>query len=40
MKHSYAWYQIYIHKIVYSSAMYYNNLNVIRKGSNKLLIND
>ena len=27
----------YTHKIVHSSAMYYHNLNVIRKGSKKLL---
>ena len=26
------WHQIYTHKIVHSSAMYYHNLNVIRKG--------
>ena len=31
------WHQIYTHKIVCSSAMYYHNLNVIRKGSKKLL---
>ena len=31
------WHQIYTHKIVHSSAMYYHNLNVIRKGSKKLL---
>ena len=29
--------QIYTHKIVYSAAMYYHNLNVIHKGSKKLL---
>ena len=29
--------QIYTHKIVHSSAMHYHNLNVIRKGSKKLL---
>ena len=29
--------QIYTHKIVHSSAMYYYNLNVVRKGSKKLL---
>ena len=28
---------IYTHKIVHSSAMYYHNLNVIRKDSIKLL---
>ena len=37
MKHMQLWHQIYTHKIVHSSAMYYHNLNVIRKGSNKLL---
>ena len=31
------WHQIHTHKIVHSSAMYYHNLNVIRKGSKKLL---
>ena len=31
------WHQIYYHKIVHSSVMYYHNLNVIRKGSMKLL---
>ena len=31
------WHQMYTHKIVHSSAMYYHNLNVIRKGSKKLL---
>ena len=31
------WHQIYTHKIVHSSAMYYHNLNVIRKCSKKLL---
>ena len=31
------WHQIYTHKIVHSSAMYYHNLHVIRKGSKKLL---
>ena len=31
------WHQFHTHKIVHSSAMYYHNLNVIRKGSNKLL---
>ena len=29
--------KMYTHKIVHSSAMYYHNLNVIRKGSKKLL---
>ena len=28
---------VYTHKIVHSSAKYYHNLNVIRKGSKKLL---
>ena len=28
--------KIYTHKIVHSSALYYHNLNVIRKGSKKL----
>ena len=28
---------MYTHKIVHSSAMYYHNFNVIRKGSKKLL---
>ena len=38
MKHSYIlWHQIYTHKVVHSSAMYYHNLNVISKGSEKLL---
>ena len=32
------WHQIYTHKIVHSSAKYlYHNLNVICKGSRKLL---
>ena len=26
------WHQLHAHKIVHSSAMYYHNLNVIRKG--------
>ena len=36
MKHSYGT-KFYTHKIVHSSAMYYYNLNVICKGSKKLL---
>ena len=30
------WHQVYTHKIVHSSAMYYHNLNVIHKFSKKL----
>ena len=37
MKHRALWHQIYTHKSVHFSAMYYHNLNVIRKGSKKLL---
>ena len=36
MKHSYGT-KFITHKIIRSSAMYYHNLNVIRKGSKKLL---
>ena len=31
------WHQRYTHKIVHSSAMYYHNLNVIRKGSKQII---
>ena len=35
MKQSYM-HHIYTYEIVHSSVLYYHNLNVIRKGSNKL----
>ena len=38
MKHK-LWHQINTHKIVHSSAMYYHNLNVIRKCSKKVINN-
>ena len=36
MKHSYGT-KVITHNIVHFSTMYYHNLNVIRKGSKKLL---